>query len=269
MAKLVHRLMAKRPSQRYQTPADLLCDLEALQRGEPQLSPRQALESLADETGEPKEPPRKKIRRSQQQQGRRTPSPSSGTHALETKSGKSTAEVRIASRAEPSPPYSWYVLGGAAARILIVTLTIYLSVRLRYRPDDFSEEPVLQLDVPKEQVILPDDPGHHEVQPDRPIIQPVKPDIQRAVEPPKQNGERTINTTPPKKLTWPVLYRPSQPIDTAALRKEVKAPWAVVPPSGPTVEFVVGRLPPDPAGKTFRSLAAASSADSRACDGNY
>ena len=60
MASVVHRLMAKRPAERYQTPADLLSDLEALQRGETLLTPRQALESLAEEEAKRTPPPRPK-----------------------------------------------------------------------------------------------------------------------------------------------------------------------------------------------------------------
>ncbi|MGH7227267.1 MAG: hypothetical protein ACRELF_28970, partial [Gemmataceae bacterium] len=64
----------------------------------------------------------------------------------------------------------------------------------------------------------------------------------------------------PKKPTWPLLYPGAKKIDVAALRKEVEAPWATPASSGPTVELIVGRLPDDPSGKTFRSLADACKA---------
>jgi serine/threonine protein kinase len=60
MASVVHRLMAKCPAERHQTPADLLSDLEALQRGVTLLTPRQAWESLAEEEGKQTPPPRQR-----------------------------------------------------------------------------------------------------------------------------------------------------------------------------------------------------------------
>ncbi|HTU18058.1 MAG TPA: serine/threonine-protein kinase [Gemmataceae bacterium] len=185
MASLVHRLMAKRPSDRPQTPADLLRQLEALKRGESLLTPRQALEILAQEEGGPVEPP-KKNRRSQD--GRRTPPslPDSGavaprrpsdsrsesatpartrsrtksgksTAELPIKSGKSTAEVPVrsgkstaetpsADAAESIPPYVWYGVGGAAAIIFLVTVAVVLSLRSRHRNNVAPERPTFVAD---------------------------------------------------------------------------------------------------------------------------
>jgi hypothetical protein len=78
--------------------------------------------------------------------------------------------------------------------------------------------------------------------------------------PDQTTNDRILNTTPPKKPSWPALYQPAQPIDSAALRKEIEAPWAAIPAPAKTIELVVGRLPPDPSGKTFHSLAAACKA---------
>ncbi len=151
MASVLHRLMAKSPAQRYQTPEDLLRDLEALQRGESLLTPRQLLEGLALEEGEAIEPPRKKSRASSRSanDGRRTPQSLPSRARPDTKMSKSTAEVPIAAakaskavaeapsdEAEPAiRPHLWYGLGGAAAIVLVVGVAVALSLR-RGRHDD-------------------------------------------------------------------------------------------------------------------------------------
>ncbi|MHB1424654.1 MAG: serine/threonine protein kinase [Gemmataceae bacterium] len=253
MAKMVHRLLAKKPSQRYQTPADLLRDLEALKRGEPQLSPKQALEILAQEEGEPKEPPRKKPR--SVPDGRRTPRSLPAPTRSETKIGKSTAEVPIPAEDEAPPSYlPWYGLGGAAVIVLVSALVIGLNLRHRHRQDALDVSQSLQPDVPNGQTLPADDPNPP-VRTNNP--QAGKPDHQeRQDSQERQAGKPDL----PQKTTWPVLYRPSQPIDAAALRKEIETPWAALPAATPTVELIVGRLPPVPSGKTFRSLAAACNA---------
>jgi serine/threonine-protein kinase len=252
-ASMVHRLMAKEPSRRYQTPADLLRELEALTRGEPTLTPRQALESLAQEESEPVAPMRKKIRRPPSGE-RRTPRAASAQARSDTKTSKSTAEVPIADSPESSRSHLWFFFAGATAIILAVALAVALSLRRGHR-DDTRTEPTPN---PVDQAFQPDS---RESQAGKPDLQPSPSTL------PSQNpttietsGARTPNTVPPQKPNWPALYRPSEPIQAAALRREIEAPWATTPPLGPTVELTVGRLPPDPAGKTYRSLAAACKA---------
>jgi serine/threonine protein kinase len=251
MASVVHRLLAKRRSQRYQTPAELLRDLEALQRGEPLLTPQQALEGLAQDEGEPAPPPRKKNRRLDD--GRRTPRSLPSRSRLDTKAGKSTAEVSNIDTGETARPYLWYGLGGAAI-ILIVVLAVALSLRRGHRQDSLAEQ-------------TPNPAGPASL-PSVPLPIPSKP--QRNPDTGKRPSESTANTAPPSKPTWPALYRPSEPIDAAALRKEIDAPWIAASPPKSTVELIVGRLPlsspssvsPGAEGgaKTFRSLAAACKA---------
>ncbi len=170
MASVVHRLLAKNPSQRYQTPADLMRDLDALKHGQAVLTPRQALEILAQESNETVEPPTKRTRRVSD--GRRTPPPSpsdsdivvrrrpsdsqiksatSGRDRSETrrrkssaevptKSGKSTAELPIEDP-DSTPPYLLYFLGGSAAIILIVTLiVVLLMMRRGHREKTLTEQ---------------------------------------------------------------------------------------------------------------------------------
>jgi len=267
MASVLRRLMAKQPSQRYQTPADLLRDLDILKRGEALLTPRQALEILAQEASTPDEPPPKKKRRVHE--GRRSSSslparPRSDTKIgkataeVSIKSGKATAEMPVGNNKDTIAPYIWYFFGGATAIILLVALLVLLALRRGHREKSLAERtpaPLPSVQTP----ILP---------PQRTDETPVSPQPQRTNETPvlPQDPRSPPKTTSPKKPKWPALYRPSKPIDFAALRKEIEAPWAAASPSGPTVELIVGRLPASPAtggqreGKTFPSLAAACAA---------
>lgn len=123
-ASVVHRLMEKRPAQRYQTPADLLRDLETLRRGEALLTPRQALENLAEEeattgpTVRPKKRPAPVPKR---------PLPTEDIfERADTNSGKSTVEVPIVEIEETKRPYFVYGVIGVAAFLLSVALILLL-----------------------------------------------------------------------------------------------------------------------------------------------
>lgn len=247
MAAVVHRLMAKSPAHRYQTPADLLRDLEALQRGETLLSPRQALESLAEEEGQPPPPPRRKDR--QVRAARPTVSFSTNPSRSDTKTSKSTAEVSIPDEEEPTRPYLVYGICIATAIILIVALAIALSLRREHRDERRSE----QTSNPEVQTSDLPSPATGTT-----LLVPARSLPQRNPESGKKPGDGAGTIVPSTKPTWPALYRPFEPIDVTALRKEIEAPWAAATAApGPIIELTVGRLPPAPSGKTFRSLAAA------------
>ncbi|HZV04132.1 MAG TPA: protein kinase, partial [Gemmataceae bacterium] len=263
MASIVHRLMAKEPSQRYQTPADLMHALEALKRGEKPMTREEALKCLAEESGESAAPSRKKKKASQHPKAktRRTPRSSPAQPRPDTKSSKSTAEVPNARTAETTPSHLWYLIAGATAIILIIVLAVALSLRRRHRED----LPIEQMPDAVSQAFQPD---NQDGRTDNQVSQTGKPDLRplpsgspllnpNTIKPPSDSAP---NTVPPKKPKWPTLNRSSQPVQAAALRAAIEAPWASVPPSGPTVELIVGRLPPDPSGKTFRSLTAACQA---------
>jgi serine/threonine protein kinase len=269
MAAVVHRLLAKDPAKRYQTPADLMRELDVLKRGDAVLTPRQALEILAQESNESIEVPTRKSR--SMPDGRRTPPsmpsrttsiPNRGKTSAEvptisirssaevaTKSGKSTAEVPVEDATEAAPPYLWYFFGGAAAIILVVTLVVVLAMRRGHR----EKTPATQTAVPVSQAIQTEQPKRPADKQEAQASPAVLP--QRNPDSSKKPSENVENMTPPKKPTWPVLYRPAKPIDVAALRKEIEAAWGTAPSASPAVDLIVGRLPPDSSGKTFRSLA--------------
>ncbi len=245
MAVIVHRLLAKAPSQRYQTPAELLRDLEALARGEAPLSTDDLLEGLAkEEEAAPVAPaatPTRGVKKSRRtSDGRKTPPPSRSHTRADLAARKSTA-VDLPSAAETLPPYFWHAVAGAAL-LLAVGLSIVLSLRRAHRGGPHAEEPT--------PVVLTTTPPI-DVSPRPPSPKP-RPDEKPDRLPPV--------VVPPKKPTWPVLYPPANPVDFAALRKEIEAPWATPPPAAPTVELVVGRLSSAGAGNTFRSLADACKA---------
>jgi serine/threonine-protein kinase len=253
MAAMVHRLMAKEPSRRYQTPADLLRELEAIKRGEQPVTQRQALESLAQEEVEPEpEPPSRKKSRPHSE-GRRPPRSAASRSRSDTKSSKSTVEVPTAQSAESTPPYLWYIIGGSTAILLVVALAVALSLRRGHRDDSRMDQTSSGTEGRTEPDGLNRRGGNN---PETPV--PANP--QRNPDTDKTAGDHALNTVEPKKPTWPALYRASEPIPAAALRQEIDAPWATAPPSGPTVELIVGRLPPDSSGKICRSLAAACKA---------
>ncbi len=243
MAAVLHRLLAKRPAQRYQTPGELLRDLESLTRGEPLLSPRELLKGLAAEEEEAVAPSSPKIKKARRpSEVRRAARPMRGPSSSDTEASKSTAEEPAATD-QPSRRHLWYGLAGATAILLVVGLIVVLFSRRGHK-----EEPIAQ-----------DTPSI----PLAPIVPPILPADPLPTPKPaadKNQDEYTLTVTPPKKPNWPALYAPVKAVDVAALRKEVEAPWATPPALGPTVELVVGRLPGDKSGKTFRSLAAACQA---------
>jgi serine/threonine protein kinase len=264
MAAVVHRLLAKDPAKRYQTPAELMSELDALKHGQAAMTPRQALESLAQES-EPAELPTKKSRRSHDD--KRTPhSLPSRTRSIlnrakssaevATKSGKSTAEVPTEEATENTPPYLWIFLGGAAAIILVVALAVAIIVMQRRGHREKS--PATQAPEPVSQNLQTNQPNRPaeklDVQPPPPVL------ASRNRDTAKKPSGNVENTIPPKKPTWPALYRPSKPIDVAALRTEIESSWATAPTATPTVNLIVGRLPPDSSDKTFPSLVAACKA---------
>ncbi|HEY7315771.1 MAG TPA: serine/threonine-protein kinase [Gemmataceae bacterium] len=240
-AAVLRRLMAKKPRQRYQTPAELLRDLESLARGERPLSSPELKENRARDDSDPVVPSRRKGRRSDD--GRRTPRPAHGRSRPDTETGKSTAEAKAARRRQ-SRARLWYSLAGVSVLLLVASLVVMVSLRRKH------EAPLAQGSSNVDTATGSNDSSIPPVDNTATGGTPV---------PPTSTGGTGV---PPvvKKPNWPALYQPTKAIDAIALRKEIEAPWAVEPKPSQTVELVVGRLPPDASGKTFRSLAAACKA---------
>jgi serine/threonine-protein kinase len=251
MASVVHRLLAKRPSARYQTPAELLQDLETLARGEPLLTTQQLLQNLAHEEGEAAVEPSRSVRkrrppsstapatREEKGSGRRTPPPTRVRAKPESSTGKSATRE---SPAEASALSKAQLLGlAAAALVLVAVLVLLFSLRRSHRDQSFARDTEPAIPEPAAPLRVP---------------APTAPKVE--VE--KKTVERPQAVTPPKKPSWPALYRPAQPMDLAALGKEIEAARTPAPAPAQAIELVVGRLPPGDPAKTFSSLAAACQA---------
>jgi serine/threonine-protein kinase len=234
MAAVLHHMMDKRPSRRYQTPSELLRDLEALAKGEPLLTQRELLASLAHDEAKAVPPSRsmKKSRRSSD--GRHTPRPPSSRFGTESR------VTRSAKEASADSSRFWIGMVAVAAVVLVVGLSVLLSLRRGRRVEVASE-----------------DPGPISASTVTPPV--LSANTARASEGngDQKKDEHNLTAESPKKPNWPALYQPSEPVDFAALRKEIEAPWSAVPPPAQPVELIVGRGSAGASNKSFRSLAAA------------
>jgi eukaryotic-like serine/threonine-protein kinase len=244
MASVLHRLLAKRRSKRYQTPTDLLRDLEALANGQAPLAPPKSRKDLTPTDPELETPQRSKNRNSRE--GRKTPRELPSQSRSDTMADKSTAEEPIPKSIPASLPFWWY--GLLASIFLVLAAGIILAVKLHRTPQETpsAQQPDAPVDSPSQLASST-------------ITSPSLPTQPKKTEAPRA-GERTLKAEPPKKTTWPVLYQPSQPLDVHALHKEIEAPWAKPSTPSSTVQLVVGRLPGGASGKHFASLAAACKA---------
>ena len=226
------RLLAKRPADRYQTPAELLRDLVALKNGGAPTGRRAVLLGLLDDEGEDSAAAIRTtvLPAARTRMDRGGPRRSSAGNKGKT----DPARRRPASRAR-----LWYVLGGVAAALLVAA---GLALALLPRPQSSAAN---------------SDQASHDVPPP-PVPPPATPTPPQDVKPPQPHSpvnpssDMPPDQPPPDKPHLPVLDPTAAPVDAVALRKEVEAPWAALParPADAPV-FHVARAPsppPPPAG---------------------
>jgi serine/threonine-protein kinase len=260
---VLERLLEKDPNRRYQTPAELLDDLLALEGGGRPSSAERVLVPRAETEAEAVAAAPSRVARSRGPRLRTGPRPrssSSDTPLERTAVPPAEGRSRLA---------LWLALAGAATVILLVLgvgLAVALALGLhRPSPAPADESPAAAVTPP------PAPPAAH--QDERPAPPPAPPpapttDAGPAPKPPPDPAqERVLSTRPaPQAPTAPAalraLYKPDKPLDAAALRQEVEAPWArVAAPAGEPALLRVSRLPGERGHASLAAAFAAAPAD--------
>jgi serine/threonine-protein kinase len=240
-AAVLERLLAKDPDRRHQTPDELLSDLLALEGGgrPPSsvrvLSPRAETDAEAEVTPLPR-PGRTRGPRMRSGKGPSSTATSPERTAVLPAEGKSRLGL-------------WLVLGGAALLLLFVlAATLAAALVLGFhRPPAADDSPSAAAPA----VPTAAAPAPHSHEPPAPAPAPPQPSSAGppSKPPPGPAEDRVLSTrpapqAPPRPAGLRALYKPDRPIDAAALRKEVEAPWArVAAPAGEPVVLRVTRLP--------------------------
>jgi serine/threonine-protein kinase len=241
-AAVLGRLLAKAPDQRHQTPAELLDDLLALEGGGRPPSGARVLASRAETEAEAVAAAPPRVARSRGPRLRTGPRPRSSSTDADlgpTVVPPSGGRSRLA---------LWLALAGAATVILLVLgvgLAVALALGLhRPSPTPADESAAAGAPPPAPPAAQPGEPPARGVG-----LQPANPDRQVTNLPHAPAQERVLSTRPaPPAPARPAalrsLYKPDKPLDAAALRQEVEAPWTrVAAPAGEPVLLRVSRLP--------------------------
>jgi serine/threonine-protein kinase len=202
---VVRRLLEKDPDDRYQTPAELIEDLEALGGGPEFLSRREELAATVHD--EPAPPVKERCSKTGRPSSKSRPAArtSSSSSKSDTAVDRPTRTPRPLSKRRA--PVLWYALGGATTLALVLGLVLVIALRGRKpsdtgttSPDSYTAAPMQtgSAITPTPEPQPPDDPGN-------------KPPT-TSVTPP--------GTQDPSRPEWPALYKPAAPIPVAELRKE-------------------------------------------------
>jgi serine/threonine-protein kinase len=232
-AAVIHRLLAKDPDDRYQTPRDLLDDLLRLQRGEEPLALREA----------PDEPPAGPAKKSGHPTISRRRRPPSTDVEVKTDFEAAPPKVKRAKAKKRRSPHGrrWWYAGGAAGVLLLAVIGWLIALRLDHRPKATEEASV----PPPERAVVPQPPTPEVVDPGK--VEPAEPG----------RTAHDLTTRPATPAKWRRLYEPDKPIQPAELRQEFEAPWAkAAQDAGEPVVLTVGRGP----GARYPSLSAACAA---------
>ncbi len=233
-AAVLRRLMAKRPADRYQTPADLLKDLVVLKDGGSPTGRRALQLGLLSDDGDVSASARTAVLPSA-----KTKAAKSGPRRSPGGKAKSSDRVR---RRPASRARLWYILGGVAA-VLLVAAAVGLALAMQtHAPSSNAEQA-----------------SHDSAPPVVPVGNP--PPSTGQAKPPDQPPPDQPPDKPPAKPRWPALDPTAAPVDAVALRKEVEAPWPALaaPPSDAAVLHVARALAAGQA-PAYPSLAAAAAA---------
>jgi eukaryotic-like serine/threonine-protein kinase len=251
-AAVLERLLAKDPGERHQTPDELLADLLALEGGgRPSAVP--ALPRFEEPEPLEEVEPSPPARRSHGPRLRAAPGPRGADTPPE--------QPAVLPAERPSRLVLWLVLAGVGA-LLLLALGVGLAVALAlglHRPPPAPAETSPPADVTppaRGAGLQPAPPGRQ--------VENLPHEPAPVAEPPTAPGEgRVLSTRPaPQPPTRPAalrpLYQPDKPIDAAALRREVEAPWAR--PAARAAEPALLRLSRLPGAGAYTSLAAAFAA---------
>ena len=252
LVEVLGRLMAKKASDRYESPAELLAVLQSLKAVE---EPCKETEAAADDEQEElvtddaasssrrdtvleqKSPTGSQpIRESEAARGRyvgtRRAPPTPARKVLEPEPAPKKSKPSI-KKTDTDPKFA-YVVGGGIGIIVLLVMVLVAVIRSKNRARDDSADrpapappPIAAVDPPK----IPDPP---KVIPDQPIL-----------------------VAKPK---YPALYKPAVAVDAASLRQVALGPWSklpALPADAPTLRVVriADGLP-----QTYTSLAAACAA---------
>ncbi len=233
-AAVLRRLLAKRPVDRYQTPADLLKDLAALKKGGAPKGHRAVALGLLEEDGQ-----NSSFARTAANPTVKTKADRSGARRSSAAKGRASDPSR---RRAASPVRRWYILGGVASAILLTTVVALVLQPRRPRAASTDADPTSQS-------LSPFPASASQGAPLNPnLIETTAPSV---LTPDKPAG----------KTHWPVLEPNAAPVDAAALRKEIDAGWTgLLDRSASAPVFHIVRVAGAGSGLTFSSLAAAAAA---------